>query len=147
MIITTGATMRAVFLLLVALASCHAAPSIRYHSEIMMIVMTMIKIMSECFRVIWTLPGSWWYCFVSSDRSSLRHMSKKTQKCHFFKIPQWPTFEILGDECTHQYLPKKPLSTVGEFFVAWTTFRHHVNSRLTICLLTHRGKVLSNKRG
>ena len=54
-------------------------------------------------------------------------MSKKTQKCHLFKIPQWPTFEILGDECTHQYLPKKTLSTVGEFFVAWPTFSYQVS--------------------
>ena len=62
-------------------------------------------------------------------------MSKKTQKCHFFKIPQWPTFEILGDDCTHQYLPKKPLSTVGEFFVAWTTLRHHVHRYINVTFM------------
>ena len=40
-----GGTMRAVLLLLVALASCHAAPSIRYHSEIIKMITMMMMFM------------------------------------------------------------------------------------------------------
>ena len=53
MIMIAGATMRAVLLLLVALASCHAAPSIRYHSEIIkMITMMMFMIVTIMMMMI-----------------------------------------------------------------------------------------------